>query len=363
MSSPESESALFMHSQQTVELETNVNVVALAPEGLGFGNGSISTKEQLKNPEKSGLTQEAFETGKDIIVNDPRVFVEVDEDDDGCGDGRPARVIYKMVPIIPESPESELHPQHFNKSRNRAKVFGGGLIAAASILRTAVWGNVTPGDTVLTDREKAASVLKSKKINFGAHTDNHAHGESCGCGAIDKYPVVLKDTLEFEDKIRGVVKLYVGDDWNDEWQRDTDFVFASYRDQVENSETFLQDTEGSKTIKLLERNGAVIKELADDHLEDYVVLNDEEGTTFDQRAFDTIMHERGVEGTAQAFTVDVWRGRMYAAAIATYAQEELGLDYDTTYRRGIVDFMARTTCGPSATLTDGTQPVFYRSAA
>lgn len=360
MSSPDSESALFMHTQHAVELETEVNVISLAPEGLGFGNGTISTRNQLQNPEKSGLTPEALETGKDIILNDSRVFVEVDEDDDGCGDGRPASVIYQMVSLIPESPESELHRQVFNKSRNRAKVFGGGLIAAASMLRSAAWGKLAADDSVMTDRKKTAGILKRKGIKFGAHTDNHAHGENCGCGAIDKYPQILKDTLQYEEKIRGVVALYVGDDWNDEWQTDTDAVFESYRDQLARATSFFKDAEGRKTMDFIEESGAVVKELTDDHLEDFVVLNDVDGTTFDQRVFDDIMHERGMTGAAQAFAVDVWRGRMYADVVATHAQEELGLDYETTRRRCLIDFIARTTCGPSATLTDGTQPVFYR---
>lgn len=343
-------------------MEKNVNVVTLAPEGLGFGNGSISAGNQLQYPEKSGLTQEAFETGKDIILNDSRVFVEVDEEDDGCGDGRPAVTIYRMISAVPESHEVERHKQFYNKSRNRAKVFGGGLIAAASMLRSAAWGKVNGNETVLTDRKKTAAILWKKGIKFGAHTDNHANSENCGCGAIDKYPQILQDTLQYEEKIRGVVALYVGDDWGDDWQVNTNAVFDSYRDQIANASGYYKDAEGRKTMDFIEESGAVVKELADDHLEDFVVLNDVEGTTFDQRVFDVIMRERGVSGTAQAFAVDIWRGRMYADAVACYAEEEYGLDYETTRRRCIVDFIARTTCGPSATLTDGTQPVFFRQA-
>lgn len=361
MSSPESESAFAMHTQQLVEQEKTTEVMLLAPEGLGFGNGTISAKEQLKNSETTGLTHEAFKAGIDIIMNDPRVFVDVDEDDDGCGDGRPAAVIYQMVPVVPESNEVQLYRQTFNKSRRRAKVFGGGLIAAASMMRTAVWGEVKKDDSVLTDRKKTVAILKSLKIRFGAHTDNHAHGDNCGCGAIDKYAQIFEDVLEFEDKIRGVVQLYIADAWDNKWENDADIVFNSYRDQLQSS-NFLKDVNGSKTMKLIEESGAVIKQLADDHLEDYVVLNDEEGTTFDQRVFDDIMRERGIEGTAQAFVADMWRGRMYADAVAKYVSEQndLHLDYDTVYRRSLIDFIARTTCGPSATLTDGTQPAFLR---
>lgn len=352
-----------MNTQKTVKHVPHANVVLLLPEGFGFGDGSISAKEQLAHPERSGLTKQAFDTGKDIILNDERVWVVVEVNDDGCGDGRPTSVVYRMVPAVPGQPGSQLQEQVFNTSKNRAKVFGGGLVVASSMLRTAAWGKLTPRDTVLSDRQQTAEILKGVNIAFGAHTDNHAHGDSSGCGAIDKYPVTVEKTLKYRDKIQGVLHAYVGDDWDEAWQADSGYVFASYQDQLDEAAHYFMDTEGRKTISLVEHAGGVIKQLADDHLEDYVVLNDVDDTTFDQRTFDSIMHERGVEGTAQVFAVDVWRGRMYAAAIASYAASNLGMKYDTVYRRSLIDFLARSTSGPSVTLTDGTQPVFFRASA
>lgn len=361
MSSPESESVFAMNHPKTAERQSNANVTLLLPHGFGFGDGKISTKEQLAHPEQSGLTQEAFETGIDIILHDERVFVAVQAEDDGCGDGRPVSVVYRMVPNPAEQSDGELREEIFNKSLPRAKVFGGGLIVASSMLRSAVWGEVTADDTVLTDRKKTVTILNELNIKFGAHTDNHAHGDNCGCGAIDKFPITIEKTLKYREGIYGVVRTYVGDAWNDEWEADFGHVYASYENQY--SESYLKDAEGRKTMDVIEQSGAVVKELADDHLEDYDVLNDIDDTTFDQPAFDAIMHERGVEGTAQVFAVDVWRGRKYARAIAAYATKEFGLDYGVTYRRCVIDFLARSTKGPSVTLTDGSQPVFLRTAA
>lgn len=352
-----------MNRQTTAEHLSNANVTLLLPEGFGFGDGAISAKEQLAHPESSGLTHEAFETGKDIILNDGRVWVAVEMEDDGCGDGRPTSVVYRMVPVIPGNADCEFQEEVFNKSKNRAKVFGGGLIVASSMLRVAVWGMVKPGNSVLSDRQETVKLLDELGIAFGAHTDNHAHGDNCGCGAIDKYPTTVEKTVKYKEKIYGTLLTYVGDDWSNDWEADFNYVFASYENQLDQAASYFIDAEGRKTMDVIEKTGMVVKELADDHLEDYVVLNDVDDTTIDQRKFDEIMHQRGVKGTAQLFAVDIWRGRKYATAIATYAHEIEGLDYDAVYRRSMIDFLARSTSGPAVTLTDGTQPVFLRAAA
>jgi hypothetical protein len=109
----------------------------------------------------------------------------------------------------------------------------------------------------------------------------------------------------------------------------------------------------------MEQHGSVIKELADEHLEDFIVVNDIENTTFDQRLFDEEMARRGVEGTAQAFVVDSWRGRMYADFIAGIAEKEYGMDRDWAYKKAEADFWIRT-LAVSATLTKGDLPTFAR---
>lgn len=367
MYSPEHEEGYFM-SVQTEErnemrAEVQTETIVLAENGLGFGDGSISVESQLAQPEVSNLTPEALEVGTDIILHEPEVFPDVDEDDDGCGDGRRTAVIYRMVPVVPEHPEaSELYRQEFNKSRRRAKVFGGGLVIASSMYRTVILGKYQPGQTVLQERKEMARRLKKANIKHGAHTDNHAHGENCGCGAIDKYALTYEKALKYRSEIKDLVQLYVGDDWNKDWDDDFDYVYEVYEDLHENIEPYAVDAAGKKTMKLLEDDGAVIKELVDDHLEDFVVLDDVEGKTFDQPKFDELLKQRGVEGTAQAFAVDIWRGRMYAEFIAKTADVEHGMDYDQSYRRALIDFIARSTAGVAATLTKGDQKVILHRA-
>lgn len=329
--------------------ERTIEIIELAPDGLGFGEGSISTKKQLANPEISGLTPDTLRIGGEIIRSG-QPFVEVDPDanDDGCGDGRPAGVIYRFIDGLKKT---------FNKSRRRAKVFGGGLIAASSMHRTVIGGSVHPDETVLGDRELVAGLLDKAGIGYGGHTDNHAHDEISGCGAVDKYPQITANALIFRQEITSALRTVYGEDF-EEREGAINQVFASYENQVSNSGTYFSDAEGAKTRALLERHGSVIKELNDDHLEDFIVINDIEGTTFDQREFDAEMVRRGAEGTAQAFVVDAWRGRMYADFIADQAEQK-GMEREFAYQMAEADFWVRT-LAVSGTLTKGDLPVFLR---
>lgn len=347
------------HVTEAHEMENafETEIVVLAPNGFGFGEGKISTKTQLENPEVSNLTHEALDTGLEII-QDGVPFKEVDKDaqDDGCGDGRWTKIVYKLKDRVTGLKEK------FNKSRLRAKIFGGGLVTASSMFRSAIPGTVDEASTVLDDREYVAGLLQEAGIEHGGHTDDHEHPDgSSGCGAIDKYPLITANAVKFRKEITNVLKTVYGDEYA---ARESAIgeVFSSYEDQVKHSDTYFQDAEGNKTIELMERNGSVIKQLADEHLEDFVVINDVEGTTFDQRAFDEEMKERGIKGTAQAFVIDAWRGRMYADFIAKIAQEEHKIDYKEAYNRAEADFWIRS-LAVSATLTAGDLPVVLRRHA
>ena len=43
-------------------------------------------------------------------------------------------------------------------------------------------------------------------MDFGAHTDENAKGENCGCGAIDRAPEAVLAALKYEEPIRGVIE-------------------------------------------------------------------------------------------------------------------------------------------------------------
>jgi hypothetical protein len=328
-------------------------VICLAEDGLGFGEGTISVSKRL---ETRDMLLRDLQVGGKIITNDPGVFTQTDVDavDDGCGDGRQAARVFRIVD------EKTGEMQEFNKSRLRAKLFGGGLIVASSMWRT-ICGPTQRQETVLGDRHFIAGKLAEIHIEYGAHTDNNAEGEACGCGAIDKYPQITHNALKYRDNIEATLRALYGSSYEDNAIA-FESVFATYQTLVDD-QMYFANAAGKATMDFIKDDGAVIKELADQHLEAYVVLNDIEGTTFNQREFDMKLKDEGVESEPQAFVIDIWRGRMYAEAVAKMAAENLlDVDFEDARKKAYADFLIRT-LAVSATLTTGDQPVYARMRA
>lgn len=332
-------------------------IEVLAAEGLGFGDDEapISTAKQMRSGE---LSQEAMNTAHEIIKHDPEVFPTVDSDapDDGCGDGRPAERFFRLVEGV---------KTFFNKSRRRAKVFGGGLTVAASMWRT-VRGEPKEGETVLGDRKFMAAELEALGITYGAHTDTHAKGENCGCGAIDKYQTITHNAVKYKDNIIGVLKALYGDAYEAN-ESAIEAVFAVYESLAAEAGggAYFDDASGKASMDFMLENGAVVKELRGGHMEDFIIVNDVEGTTFDQRKLAEKLKEAGVAEEVQAFVVDTWRGRMYAEKVADIAEKyptEVGTDKETVRAQAYADFLIRT-LAVSATLTAGDLPVIGRRDA
>ncbi len=335
----------FMLPEKGQNRETNVEIIA--SDGLGYGEGTISRKQQLDSGE---LDQSSLDGAIEIIHNDPDVFVTVDTNDDGCGDGRGTLRAYRLLDASTGQVET------YERSRRRAKLFGGGLVVASSMWR-AIEGATNNGQTLSGDRTFLADELRARNISYGAHTDTHASGDNCGCGAIDKYETISRNITKFRESIDGTLKALYGENYTDNIDA-INSVFTNY--EAIDSDYFTGTT-GRKTMDFIESTGAVIKELEGSHKEDFVVINDVEDTALDQQRLKEKLQARGLSPDVQAFAVDVWRGKMYADLVADIAEEN-GLNRDDSYKKAYADFLIRT-CATSATLTVGDQLVLYRSAA
>lgn len=343
----EHEGAFSMAAEKEAKSEIHVEVIA--PDGLGYGDPEgISVQRQLENGE---LHQDSLTAAIEIVRTDNEVFVEVDHEanDDGCGDGRPVKRIFRVIDSLTGK------VKEYSKSLRRAKLFGGGLIASSSMWR-AVEGEPVREQTVMGDRAFLSQQLRDRQVSYGAHTDNHAHGEKCGCGAIDRYDEITRNAVRFREQITGTLRVLYGAEFSDN-QSSVDDVFSVYATL---NDAYFDGATGRKTMDFIEQDGVIVKELADGHLEDMVVLNDIEGTTLDQEKLREKLSEKDLSPNIQAFVVDVWRGRMYAELVAAIAAER-GIDRELAYKRAFADFLIRT-CAVSATLTAGDQPVIYRSS-
>lgn len=329
--------------------ENEIQIDVLAPNGLGYGEGSISVEAQI---DRSELSRSSLEGAIAILKTDPEMFVPVDTEakDDGCGDGRWTARIYRMINKATGKMET------YTKSLRRAKLFGGGLIASSSMWR-AVTGAPHNGETAMGDRKFLATKLAEAGIHYGAHTDSRADDEKCGCGAIDKYEDISRNVTKYKSEIKQSLAVLYGDELGDNQDAIED-VLDMYDTLPSN---YFEGATGRATMDFIEQDGALIKELGGNHLEDLVVLNDVEGTTLDQQKLRDKLESNGLSPDIQAFVVDVWRGRMYADFVSSLAVEQ-GFDKDESYKRAYADFLIRT-LAVSATLTAGDQPVIYRALA
>ncbi len=326
--------------------DVKTRVELIFPIGFGYGEGSISVKKQLKNGE---LSRASLDMAIDIVLNDTEVFVDVDAEanDDGCGDGRITSGVYRVLDPLTRKIE------RYNKSLRRSKLFGGGLILAASMWRAIEGPN--EDRSLEGDRIYIAALLKKHGIHFGAHSAIGQNGVDCGCGAIDNYELISHNTMKYKEQILNTCKSLYSDEFDNNMDA-LNHVFDTYECL---SGTYFVGTSGKDTMTFIEAQGAVVKELTGEHKEDMVVINDVIGTTFDQEALRHKLSQKGLSSDIQAFVVDVWRGRMYADFIADRASEQ-GHNRLDAFKLAYADFLIRT-LAVSATLSAGDQAVILRS--
>jgi hypothetical protein len=290
-------------------------------DGLDFGHGEISSVE---DPEILRIMDET--------IRGPEILVPIDKDDagkiiddDGCGDGRGTKVVFTLT-------------ETYKRSLNRAKVFGGAVAMTAASLIGTGRAHELPLPEVF---ETAISELEKADIDFGAHTDEDAHGESCGCGAIDKAPQAFLAALKYEAPIRAVIdSLGIEGD-----QLDT--VYSNLRSYIPELATY-PDYSGSKVMEKIIQKGKVVKQLAGGHREKAIVLNTVRGYTVNQEIV-----RQATAGRAQVFAVDIWR----LQDIAGKLNPSEPVEQQQAYLSGLVYTLAI-----AAVLTKGDLPVYMTQA-
>lgn len=291
-----------------------LRVERIAPEGLGFGHGSISAREV-----SPAIMEQVAE-----VIQSPAALVPVESDDDGCPDGRGTT---EMI----QGKDQTCQPV------NRAKVFGGGAtMAMAALVGT---GNAESG-SIADAFEIAADRLSMRDINFGAHSAEHPAEGKSGCGAIDEAPKNIDNIFNFEEEIIGTLEALAGP------QASKPELHSMAETAIENFKDFKgtgSDYRGADVLDgILERDKKVAV-LGDSHKEVGLVINtDIEDMTFDQEAV-----RRATGGQAQVFSVDVPRMKQIAEGL---------FDDPESQRQALVSMLVYS-LGTAGTLTDGSLPV------
>lgn len=298
-------------------------------DGFGFGDPEgISHKNRADVSAEEINTAENFITSQEVVVP-----VDTDKDgqmldDDGCCDGRGwKRIIVKVNDVVHEKARSLFRPKTFGGSATNTTA---GLIATGR----------AAGATLRETFTKAIGTLEDRRIGFGAHTDDHAHGPNCGCGAIDKAPQIIDNVITYENEIRGVMDM-LGIE-----QRHADRTFDEFKGFQPTMDA--ESYKGADVADEVIEEGKVVKELEGKHLEMYVLLNEVYGTTVDQEKIRDLS-----QGKIQVFGLDVWRLR-----------ELSGRAFDEPEDQAVAFAgMIAYSLGVSATLTAGDLPVYSIKAA
>ncbi len=281
--------------------------VAKVTDGLGFGDGTIS-----RTALQTVSGNEDLPVIVDAAVHDLRILAHVDAEaqDDGCGDGRGVTTRVGAI-----SAKVNGNVVQFTRSLFRAKVFGGGATMATAMLI----GLGTSAEKSLTETfSDAVAQLSHAGIDFGAHTDDRAQAPNCDCGAIDSAPFILEAAAKYQVQITGVILILLGLNSNDaaavqQLTNTLAAVFDRFADKTAHTEGY----EGAAVLQIIIDAGKVVKELADDHREDSIVLNNVEGYTVNQGFVREQTGDR-----AQVFAVDVWRIKQLAAQLYTDPDEQ-----------------------------------------
>jgi hypothetical protein len=333
------------------EKEQLMNVSILG--SLKYGKGAISSQAFERDAQMKLVMARAAE----LIING-ECLVSVEEQDDGCGDGRPADEVtfydgsLETRPITPQSPVHE-----------RAKVFGGGYIIS-HVMDLALGRR---GARLDDDLRRGVEELSDKGIFCGFHTGQHQHGDAVDCGANDREMEILTNALDPDllAKITDTTRL-LADQMNQTFD-DAVFerVFGQLATALTNPAYFAASTGRSRFQTITEAlevaqddRGdyshplAVNKNLAGDHHEAFIMLNFGRGTTFSQHKFrDNLAADFPAVPPAnlpQVFTTDFAR----IAEIAR-AKTDNDADYQTALAAGLIYSVAT-----AATLTDGSLLMF-----
>jgi len=193
----------------------------------------------------------------------------------------------------------------------------------------------------------AIQALQSKFASFGAHTDTYASGPNSGCGAIDKAPAVIAAAMQYQKEITDTIAALGVDTTG------IDAVFGNYQKiAVQLAD---QAYTGSEVMDRVVRSGKIVKELADDHREMYIVLNATYGYTVNQKLIREVS-----DGQVQLFAVDVWRLQELVRKLYPIDLTKTEVEQNKMLDMQQAAFVSELiyTLAVAATLTKGDLPVY-----
>lgn len=323
-----------LNMTKTIETEARASYRELlinGRPGLQVGEGPISYERQLESGELNSIDAEA---AKRYLMSDEAYSI-IEKEDDTCVDGR--------ISVLTTKKQEDGSVLETDVSYIRPKVPGGGqhMVAVGMI------GLGLIEENAQAQAYTAISFLLSHNIKYGAHTDTNASGDSCGCGAIDKFPAITQNVVLYRDKITDIITQIYDQVLNEVPNINIQNRVLDGFEEISSNSHFFDNYSGKNISIAIQDSGAVVKKLGDKHKEDYMVFNFVPGTTLNQKNLVQRTNNR-----VQAFCVDVWRMQQLAAALGSgNSDDELQAFYS------MLDYGL----GTFITLSDGTLPIIIRT--
>lgn len=284
-------------------------------------SGPVQAEGVLK---RLGLKNSDLE--KAVAALEPYYVETSPQADTRCIDGRPAASAQKgLGPQVP-----------------------GGAPGAAIAYRLGVDTDDLTRGSYVADAEAMISLFVRAGMNPGGHTDEHAHDENVGCGAIDRMDVMIQKMIEpaFVEDHKRIVKLLMGKQFNRSFYLQ---VLGAANLVNAHSKEYFRGRDA--VIEYLEqKTGKEVPVLRGEHGECIISVNLVPNTTLDSNRFSE------EHGGIQAFGYDMWRSKQIAKRI-------LGRPDQAEERERFV--MARVMCSVATlmALTDGSQRFILRMPA
>jgi hypothetical protein len=304
--------------------QADIRVSLVAENGLGYGQGAISYVDGITS---RGISEELLTDIRELVAT-PQILVDIDVDEDnqpvmdqGCPDGREAIVVTRGHETL-------------NRSLNRAKVFGGGVVMG--VASTIAIEGANAGQSLSQVYDSTISRLLTSGIDFGAHTDHHINETISGCGAIDKSPEIIRNIALYRDQIAASIDAL---GVSTEGLTDVLDNFASYAETMVDDDYF-----GRAIVDGISSKGKIVKQLGGSHNELFILLNTVTGKTINQASVRRISDDK-----AQVFGVDVW-------AMTHLATVQFPDDPEKQAKAFLGELVY--SLGVAATLTKGDLPVY-----
>lgn len=232
------------------------------------------------------------------------------------------------------------------------QIFGGtpGCALAARVIENGDFSQYA----FTNDVAKTTEFLKQRGIAFGGHKDEHAHGDKCGCGAIDQIPAVLGvlGNDELAPTIQKLTAAIIGEEYSADTGRGLFMKFENLNRQADHylerqGETYPYRRQ---VLQIMENESThpehAIQTMVGPHNEVALVVNKKRNTTLNRAKLNVETDRK-----FQVFNFDYWACEELAKAYYPKSPEK---------QREWLHARVMQSVATAMVLTDGSLPVYVR---